>query len=112
MSQRIATITNATASGETALERLAALKDRTGAKFRFVLNCTSITGTSPTMDLDLVAEMDGADYTLGSFTQVTAAGAQSIVVEAPPLFVKVVYTAGGTVTDFDATVDLVNGRNQ
>lgn len=65
-------------------------------------NVTSLTGTAPTMDIDVVAEVGGVDIVVGSFAQFTAAGNQTIKIEGCPSTIKLVGTAGGTVTDFDA----------
>ena len=66
------------------------------------VNCSAITGTSPTMDVDVVATIGGVDIVIASFAQITAAGNQTLKVEGCPSNIKLVGTAGGTITDFDA----------
>ena len=79
----------------------------TSERARLFLNVTALTaGTAPTMDVKVVHVIDGVDIDIASFTQSTeGASSESIVVEACPTDLKVVYTVGGTVADFDATVD-------
>ena len=102
---RIATVVDATTSG--AGSEVSSRGSQASAQARFVLNVTSLTaGVSPTLDVDIVHVVDSVNVVLGSFSQITeGGGSDTIVVEACPDFVKVVYTAGGTVADADFTVD-------
>jgi len=101
----VATIVNATASGEEVAVDTVGTRDLQTGDARFHLNVTALTGTAPTMDLDITATIDSVDYVVGSFVQsVAGASVQSIVINQCPSVVKIEYTAGGTVTDFDATV--------
>lgn len=94
-----------TASGEGPL-----VKTTTGGLFfagpamaesaRFYLNVTASSGTSPTLDVDIVATIGGQDYVLASFTQQTAPGKETIKIDACPDQVKAVYTIGGTTPSF------------
>jgi len=115
---RIATIVSATTSGEgsvvSTIENVRAQADSrfpavNSERARIFLNVTALTaGSSPTMDVVVTYDVDGVDVTVGTFTQSTeGASSESIVVEVCPAELKVVYTAGGTVADFDATVDVV-----
>lgn len=86
-----------TASGESSLVATQSggfLADDT----RFYLSVSAVTGTDPTLDVDIVATIGGVDYVLGSFAQLTTAGAESIEVSACPPSVKAVWTIGGTAT--------------
>jgi hypothetical protein len=71
---------------------------------RFILNCTAHTGTD--MLVQIMAEVNGVDVLIASFTSVTAIVQESIVVELCPVNVKVVYTENA-MTDFDCTVHSV-----
>ena len=60
------------------------------------------------MDIDIVSTINGVDHVEGSFTQAGAgASKEKITITNCPDVVKAVYTAGGTVTDADFTVDCV-----
>jgi len=111
----ILTVTNATGSGEGPL--VDTLADVSGdstklpkysdfREVRFFLSVTALAGTTPTMDITLVTTVAGIDYLIGTFAQ-NAAGAsdEMIVVATCPANIKAVYTHGGTVTDFDCTID-------
>jgi len=106
LTTNLATITNATTSGAGSYTSTAP-SDYTyyGEKVRVTLVVTSLTGTSPTMDVTITGLVNGVDVTLGTFTQATGATSESIVIDACLEELKVVYTAGGTVTDFDAVVE-------
>lgn len=103
----VATITNVTASGEEAAVDTIGSRQSQGENARFFLSVTSLTGSSPTMDVDITATIGGVDYVLGSFAQATGATTESITISLCPAVVKVEYTAGGTVSDFDAVVTCV-----
>ena len=100
----IADETNLTASGETTVVNTVGARNALTAGAEFYLNVTSLTGTSPTADFDIVATVDGIDYILGSFAQATGATNERIAIAECPDVVKVEYTLGGTVTDLDYTV--------
>lgn len=70
-------------------------------KARVVINCTGFAGTS--MAVDIVAIIDGVDVIIDSFTDLTAIGQETLIIECCPTNLKVVYTAT-TITDFDAKV--------
>lgn len=106
----VATITDATTAGEATAVDTIGTRQHTGGDARFFLSVSSITGTVPTMDVDIVTTIAGVDHVLGSFAQVTETAStqtQSITVTLCPNTVKVEYTDGGTVTDFDAVVTCV-----
>jgi hypothetical protein len=73
---------------------------------RFFLDVTSFTGTAPVMDIDIVAEVGGNDFVMGSFTQFgVGATTEMITIQNCPAHVKAVYTnSGGAITDFDVTI--------
>lgn len=106
---QLANIVNATGSGEG--EYVATRETLTVAgesKARVFLNVTALAGTTPLMDVTIVALVAGVDQVIASFVQSTeGVSQQSIVIDACPSTIKAVYTAGGTVTDFDATVDVI-----
>ena len=76
------------------------------------IDCTSMTGTNPTMDVE-VCELDeySNERILGCFTQLTAVADQRVGI-SPPIGrgVYVKYTKGGTVTDCDFRVYLTGMR--
>ena len=76
-----------------------------------VWDITALTGTALLIDAKLVGEVGGVDYDIvgGGFTQVTATGAQSQVLNIVncPEKVKVVWQVAGTTPALTATVRLV-----
>ncbi len=113
---RIATAVNQQANGEglvVATRTVAQQRDQleqagTSASARFFLNVTALTGsTTPTMLVSIVHVVDGVDIEVGTFVITSGTGAQNqtIVIEACPSDLKAKWVEGGTVTDFDATVD-------
>lgn len=62
---------------------------------RAFLNVTAASGTSPTLDVDIVVTINGEDYVLASFAQATAPGTQSIVIPDAPPELKAAWTIGG-----------------
>jgi len=97
----IADVRNATGSGDTKEDS----KYLYGAKEYFAtLKVTALTGTNPTMDLD-VCELDvyENERVLGTFAQLTGGASDERITLTKPsgqgIYLK--YTAGGTVTDFD-----------
>lgn len=106
VTKTLATITNATTSGAGSYAKTTPDPARFyREKCRVTLVVTSLTGTAPTMDVTITALVNGVDVTIGTFTQATAATSESIVIDTCPDEIKAVYTAGGTVTDFDAVVE-------
>ena len=113
---RLATIVSATASGEGSVVSTQSIDageargnpTSTEGRARLFLNVTALTGSlTPTMLVSIVHVIDAVDIEVGAFTITSGTGAQveTIVIEACPRDLKVKYVAGGTVTDFDATVD-------
>lgn len=100
-------VADETATGDGGFVDTIGARDHVDSSAFFYLNCTSLTGTSPTMDVTIVASLSGTEFTVGTFTQLTAASTEKIEVTGCPSSIKVVYTAGGTVTDFDCTVTSV-----
>jgi len=73
---------------------------------RFFLKAPIVSGTSPTLDVNIVATVEGVDHVLASFTQLTAAGQESLVVSQCPETVKIEYTIGGTTPSFTFAVEV------
>lgn len=105
----LASLTNKTASGDTSDDP----KPLLGFKDYYAdLSCTSLTGTTPTLDID-VCDLDwiGNEVVLGSFTQLNGVGSERIKIDPPindQVYVK--YTEGGTWTDCDFKVNLTGVR--
>ena len=102
----LATIINATTTGEGSYTRTAP-NDAIyyHEQVRVTLVVTALAGTAPTMDVTITALVNGVDVTIGTFTQATGATSESILIDTCPDQLKAVYTAGGTVTDFDAVIE-------
>ena len=106
----LVTVVNATASGEGNYVETAPGGNLPGeTRARIFLNVTALTaGTAPTMNVTIVALVGGVDQLIVAFTQSTeGTSQQSVIVEGCPRSLKVEYVAGGTVADFDATVDII-----
>jgi len=70
------------------------------------MNITALVGTAPLIDMDVIGIVNGVEFIVGSFTQAVAgASKQSIVIDQCPIQLKAAWVVGGTVTDFDATLD-------
>ncbi len=96
--QFIATSAARTASAtSTAVDTLGG-ENVAGGDVRFFISCTAVSGTNPTLDVDIVAEINGVDVILDSLTQLTAAGQETVAIAACPRLVKIDYTIGGTDT--------------
>ena len=92
-----------TTSGQTAL-----LSSMDRANLRVQLNATVVTGTTPTLDVVIEDTVDGGTTwnTIGTFTQLTAAGRQVINVTSPFTdSVRARWTIGGTTPSFTFAVD-------
>lgn len=106
----LVTVVSATASGEGSyIDTLPGGQLPGESRARVFLNVTALTaGTTPTMDVVIVALVAGVDQVVAAFTQSTeGVSAETLVIEACPRTLKVEYTEGGTVADFDATVDII-----
>jgi len=82
-------------------------------KAEFHLSCTSLTGSSDTLDVKIQAYDLNTQvwHDIATFTQLTAAGAQHInISEGLGWMERVQYTTGGTVTDCDFKVGVVYKR--
>lgn len=86
-----------TSSGEGALVDTLSGGQLTGDT-RFYLSVSAVTGTDPTLDVDITATVGGVDYVLGSFTQATGETTESIEVSSCPVEVKAEWVIGGTAT--------------
>lgn len=63
---------------------------------RFYLNASAAAGTSPTLDIDIEGLIDGIWHVLGSFSQLTAAGAETITIAGVPKTIREVHTITGS----------------
>lgn len=83
------------------------------ARAAFYIDCTAVSGTSPTLDVT-VQEFDalGSDwYTVGTFAQLTTTGNERIAVD--PLHgdqIRIQYTITGTSPSFTFSVGAVGHR--
>lgn len=71
-------------------------------KMRAAISVTAASGTSPTLDVVVEDTLDGTNwFTVGTFTQKTAAGTQVVNVESPfSDTLRVRWTVGGTSPSF------------
>jgi hypothetical protein len=70
----------------------------------FSISSTAHSGTS--MAVDVVAEVDGVDHVVGSFTDVTGTGVETIVIDFCPDLVKIVYVETA-IDDWDVKIHCV-----
>jgi hypothetical protein len=79
---------------------------------RAQLNVTAASGTTPTLDVVIEDTLDGANWnTIGTFTQLTAAGRQVINITTPfSDTIRVRWTVGGTTPSFTSSVTWVTDR--
>lgn len=94
-----------TATGESPSITTFSLEVPEGGDMRLYLNCSAASGTSPTLNVSVVAIIGGIEYALASFAQLTSSGKESIVVTGCPANVKIKYTIGGTSPSFTFRVD-------
>ena len=94
-----------TSSGESALlTLLEGTRIESDGSIRIYLDVTAASGTTPTLDVDVVAVIGGVEMVLQSFAQKTAAGQETIVVPQCPRAAKVKWTIGGTTPSFTFSV--------
>lgn len=75
---------------------------------RAFLNVSSLVGAGSNVDFTIVATVNGVDYVVATFANiVTGGGQETLTIPTCPQFLKVVYTTGGTITDLDATIDII-----
>lgn len=106
----VLTVVNASANGEGSYVQTAPEGKLPGeSRARLFLNVTALVGSgTPTMQVSIVALIAGVDQEVVAFTlSPENASQESIVIEACPSVIKAKFVEGGTVTDFDATVDIV-----
>lgn len=107
---KIAQVQNAVASGDTTATKYYMLEF---TDYYAEINCASLTGTTPTLDVD-VCELDQVsnEVVLGSFAQIAAGGGDERISISNPIgkgmYVK--YTEGGTWTDCDFEVSIIGVR--
>jgi len=77
---------------------------------RVALNITAASGTTPTLDVVIEDTLDGTNFfTIGTFTQKTAAGADVLNVTAPFAdSVRIRWTIGGTTPSFTFDVRAIS----
>lgn len=80
-----------------------------GQSARCYLNVTAASGTSPTLDVTIVGVVDGADYTLFTFAQKTAAGVETVRTDDVPDVLKAKWTIAGTTPSF--TFEVICARH-
>lgn len=101
----IANLASRTASGESGLASTSsdAVADPHSSgepSLRVFLNVTAAAGTSPTLDVDIVATVNGEDYVIDSFAQATGVTKEARVISDCPRVVKAVWTIGGVGPSF------------
>ncbi len=72
----------------------------------FYLNVTVVAGTTPTLDIDIKATVNGVQYTLGSFAQATAATTEVITIANCPQDIQISTIITGTTPSFDYEVNM------
>lgn len=78
------------------------------------LNVTAVSGTSPTLDITIEESPDGIEWFDSgySFTQVTSAEKQRLVMDAIGGYhLRAVCTIGGTSPSFTFSLDMVGKQN-
>lgn len=76
---------------------------------RVYLDVSAAAGTSPTLDVRIRGKINGLYYTIGTFTQKTTAGRDSILIDEAPGTLQADWTIGGTSPSF--TFELNCHRN-
>lgn len=71
---------------------------------RFFLDITAVSGTTPTLVLELWGTINGVDFLLGAFASKNAAGKDTIVIADCPRYVKPRWVVGGTTPSFTFNV--------
>lgn len=64
------------------------------------LDVTAASGTSPTLDIDVIALVNGKEYTLDSFAQKTAVSTERLVITNAPRDVNLDWAIAGTTPSF------------
>ncbi len=84
------------------------LPSRSYQSIRAQLVVTAASGVTPTLDVVIEDTLDGANWTtVGTFTQKSAAGAETITISAPVSpYLRVRWTMGGASPSFTFGVDL------
>lgn len=78
---------------------------------KFVVTVVSMSGTSPTLDVDIQGSLDGEEdgsengYAVDSFSQITAPGKYPLDIANPGLYMRAKYTIGGTSPDIEFRID-------
>lgn len=78
------------------------------------VNCTAVSGTTPTLDISYETTMDGGTtwFTHTSLTQLTATGTERKVIPAPiGIESRILCTIGGTTPSFTFSVAAEMKRN-
>lgn len=75
---------------------------------RAYLNVSAAGGTTPTLDVEIVAPINGTDHIVGFFAQATGVTRETITIPDCPRDLKAVWTVGGGTPDF--TFEVVTTR--
>ena len=70
---------------------------------RVFINCTAVTGTSPSATFTLQGIVSGVAYNIASGVAITAAGQQTFVATDIPSVVRLSWTVAGTTPSFTCT---------
>jgi hypothetical protein len=73
------------------------------------VDCTAVSGTTPTLDVSLQWSFDGVNFSAGespvTFAQITAAKSTHVLVQARAPYMRVMWTVGGTTPSFTFAVN-------
>ncbi len=78
-----------------------------GGNARAFLDVTVVTGTSPTLDIDIEGLINNIWYVIGSFTQAAAVVRETIILTSLPKTARAACVIGGASPDFTFEVQLV-----
>ena len=73
---------------------------------RAYLSVSAASGTSPTLDVDIIGVVNGVEYVVASFQQKTAAAKETIHILDTPRDLKAGYAIGGTTPSFTFEVHI------
>lgn len=74
-----------------------------------LLDVTSITGTAPTLDVDVECDVNGITYVVKSFAQINATGKYQLEIPMCPDSIYIDLIEGGTWTDLDVNCAIIRG---
>jgi hypothetical protein len=92
------------------VDTAAGLKTRSG-KCRFTVDVTAASGTTPTLDISIRAELTDLPgkplRTIGSLPQITAVGQYSVVLECTTEKMRMDWVIAGTTPSFTFSIEAV-----